>query len=180
MKSFREYSRVVKGWLRKGEAYIKPLYLVVAFIVLLLVGFAADKARAGELSVEVGAGFLSAEYSDGGAFILREKWADRYSVSLGYISEQWVVPRKEPRTYVKENAFIGVMRHVKPWGCLELGIGGAWFANTSRALGTNANFSLELACEVSPRFDVSWRHFSNAGTGTPNMGQDILLVRYNF
>lgn len=166
------------NWVRKLEAIIKPVYLVGLFILLILFAFAKE-ARADEVSVELGATFLSGEYSEGQALILSERFG-KYSVGVGYITEQYVTPRNSTRTFVMENVFIQGQRHVRLSDRFEFGLGVAYFNATNRALGSNFEFSLMVRARISDRFSVQLRHWSNAGSARPNMGQDVVTIAYHF
>jgi hypothetical protein len=61
----------------------------------------------------------------------------------------------------------------------EIGIGAAYFQNTNRALGKNLTWSLSLGFG-GEHWSVRFRHFSNAGSGSPNLGQDLLTIGYEF
>jgi len=132
-----------------------------------------------EMSLEVGPMFLSGEYSEGGALILSERF-DKYSVSLGYIMEQWVTPRTEPRTHIRENLFVQGQRHFDLSQKWELGVGVVYLNSISRVQGSNFNASLMVRYNINDRFTLNVRHFSNAGSAPPNMGQDMLTIGYNF
>ena len=108
----------------------------------------------------------------------------RYSWGMGYIYKQDVTPRNEPRQELQENLWIQGQRRV----CFLrddnvcLGLGAAYFNRTNRALGSH--FTAALSVEVQPQSNSPWglsyRHYSNAGSATPNMGQDMLMVTYTF
>jgi len=80
---------------------------------------------------------------------------------------------------IRENIFIHAQRIVQYKKC-EMGIGPAWFQNTSRVSGSNFMFSLMVGCNLSSRAFVRIRHVSNAGSASPNLGQDFLTAGWRF
>lgn len=167
----------MENWTRKLEAIFKPVYLVAAFLIVLLLFFAAE-SRA-DVQVEFGAGFLSGEFSQGGALILSERFGDnKYTLGLGYISEQEVTDRSGDFYEVRENLMVFAQRRVcQRWLCL--GIGAAYFNGINRALGSE--FTAAISIEAwKGSWSLNVRHFSNAGSSVPNMGQDLLTVGYAF
>lgn len=175
----------MSNFTRKLEALIKPAILVGIFLLLLGVGF-CQEAR-GEVTVEVGAPMLSGEYSKGGVLLLTERYVDgRYAVGFGYISRQEVTDRGENFHEVDENLFIFVQRRVSfdirgcSHDCISLGIGPTYFNATNRALGSKFAAALSVEFRPSERWSVNFRHFSNAGSAHPNMGQDMLTLGYTF
>lgn len=165
------------NWWRRVEAKIKPIYLVGLFLLLLL--FAFWKEGRAEVSAEIGPTFASGEFSDGGALILSERFGD-YEIGIGYLSEQRVVPRDEVETEVMENIVFQASRMVGLTESIELGIGVSMFNAESRTLGSKFNFSLTLRWVITDRWYANVRHWSNAGSVRPNMGQDAIMIGYRF
>lgn len=165
------------NWTRKLESILRPVYLIAAFVILLMVFFAKESKA--EVQIEVGAGFLSGEFSQGGALLLTENFVDgKYLLGMGVISKQEVTDRAGDLYDLEENLFVMAQRRVcQRWVCL--GIGAAHFNATNRALGSKftAALSIEL---VKDNWSLSLRHFSNAGSARPNMGQDLLTLGYAF
>ena len=162
---------------RKIEEFIKPWMLIVAFILLVL--FAAYKEARAEVSFELGAGFLSGEYSKGGMIMMSEDFDSKYSLSMGYISEQEVTDRHDRFYEVRENLFVQGQRKFD-LGNWELGLGVAYFNAETRALGSKFTAAISLGYEWDSGFGIFLRHWSNAGSATPNMGQDALTFRWAF
>jgi hypothetical protein len=174
---------------RKFEKIFKPAVLVGVFLALLLVGFCRE-AR-GEVTAEIGAPMLSGEYSKGVSLIITERWGgpynSRYSVGMGYISEQEVTDRGENFHELRENLFIMAQRRVSfpikgcpKHDCISLGLGPAYFNAITRWNGSRFVASLSIEFRPTEHWSVNFRHFSNAGSATPNMGQDMLTVGYTF
>jgi len=63
---------------------------------------------------------------------------------------------------------------------VTLGVGVANWQHTSRILGDEFTFSLSVSYRLNDSWGLRYRHFSNAGTASPNAGQDILLIGYSF
>lgn len=166
------------NWTRKLEAVVKPVAIIAVFLGVLTFGF--YKEAKADVQLEVGAGFLSGEFSQGGALVLSERFGPngRYALGMGYISEQEVTDRSEDFYEVRENLFVFAQRRVcQRWMCL--GIGAAHFNGTNRALGSKFTAALSVELEKG-NWSLNLRHFSNAGSAPPNMGQDMLTVGYAF
>ncbi len=161
----------------------RPIYLVVLFLLLLFYLFA--KEASAEVQLELGATNLSGDWA-GGALLLSERFG-KYDLGIGYVSEQSVTVTCGPHLPaipkcdfdIRENIFIHAQRIVKYKRC-EMGIGPAWFQNTSRVFGKQLNFGLMVGCNISEKVFVRIRHWSNAGSASPNMGQDLLTIGWRF
>lgn len=151
---------------------VEGIWIILVFL-LILIFFAYKEANA--LELEAGPALLSGEYSEGGAMILSDR-IGKFSVGGGYISKQ-VCHCRYPAE-LDENIFFHAQRvfEYKRW---ELGIGPAYFQNTNRALGKKLTWSLSLGFG-GEHWSIRVRHFSNAGSGTPNLGQDTLVIGYAF
>lgn len=152
-----------------------PCYVVLQIVTMALF-FQCTRAEA-DTRLELGAGFLSWEYSDGGAAILTERFNGKYDVSLGIVTEQYC--RCTFPTDIDDNLFVQVQR-VFVGSRFELGIGAAWFQNSNRALGKRFNVPLSLGYRLTKRISLRVRHYSNGGSGVPNVGQDLITVGYRF
>lgn len=155
---------------------IEGAWIVLVFL-LILGFFFYSEANAAEF--EIGPAVLSGEYSDGGALIFSER-IGKFAIGGGYVSEQFVntCGRPDCAFDIRENILFQVQRIVK-WKNAEIGIGPAYFQNTNRALGKNLTWSLSLGY-VGEHWAVRIRHYSNAGSGAPNMGQDMVTLGYSF
>lgn len=143
-------------------------------IVILLMCFVWYK-EANAIELEVGPTVLSGEYSEGGALMITET-VGKWSLGGGYVSKQTCHCRYPAE--LDENIFFQVQR-VATYKKLEVGIGPAYFQNTNRALGKNLTWSLSVGIK-GEHWALRIRHFSNAGSGSPNLGQDMLLLGYAF
>lgn len=168
-----------KNWVRKLEAVVQPWVLVLLFLVAVVFGFARE-ARADEVTVEIGPTFLSGEFSEGVGTAMYQTWDDRWRFGMGYISQQYVEPRREPRTYVRPNLYLQGQRLVPVSERFKLGIGVAYMNAETRWNGSKFVASLSIEFDINERWDVKFRHWSNAGSASPNMGQDMLVVGYSF
>jgi hypothetical protein len=161
---------------RKIEGFFKPWMMVVAFLLILIFGLSRE-ANA-ETQVELGATFLSGEYSKGAALIIAERW-DRYSLGMGYTYKQEVTDRRGDFYDVSENLFVHGQRHVDIWRELEFGVGVGYFNKRTRWNGSNFVASLSVQYQWEKVF-VTYRHWSNAGSESPNMGQDLVTIGWRF
>lgn len=162
---------------RDFEAKIKPLYIILFFLALIL--FAAHKEAKAEITVEVGPTFLSGEFADGGLLALTETFG-KYSVGVGYVSKQEVTDRSGTFYELDENAFVQAYRNFNVYRGFNLGLGATYFNATNRALGSNFAFSCLVNWQITDNLSLNFRHYSNAGSATPNMGQDALTIGWTF
>lgn len=162
----------------------KPLYLVGLFILLMLYLFARE-AKA-DVQIEVGVTNLSGDWARGGVLMLSERFG-RYDLGIGYVSKQNVTVTCGPHLpatsrcafEIRENIFIHAQRIVKYKRC-EMGLGPAWFQNTSRVFGKQFNFGMMVGCNIFKQAFVRIRHWSNAGSASPNLGQDVITIGWRF
>jgi hypothetical protein len=168
---------------------LRPLYIILLFLLLFFYWVSAEA----DVTLEVGPTNLSGDWA-GGAAILSERFG-KYELGIGYISEQEVSLRtfslSDPSCTritdgynrcdfeIRENIFVHAQRIVKYKKC-ELGIGPAYFSNTSRVFGSHFNIGLMAGCYINKNLSIRIRHYSNAGSATPNLGQDILTIGYKF
>lgn len=148
-------------------------YWILAVFLVIMCFFFYKEANAVEL--EVGPGLLSGEYSEGQALIINER-VGKWDIGGGYISKQYC--HCTWPAALDENIFFHGQRIVE-YKMAEIGIGAAYFQNTNRALGKNLTWSLSLGFG-GEHWSVRFRHFSNAGSGSPNLGQDLLTIGYEF
>lgn len=167
-----------KNWVRRLEAVVQPVYLVGLFILLMTLGFCKE-GKTDEVSMEIGAAFLSGEYSEGQVLMFNERF-DKYSIGVGFITDQEVTDRAEDTYFPQENIVLQGQRHVSLSDRFGLAFGAAYFNSTNRALGSNFQFTLSVHYQLNDRFSVQIRHWSNAGSARPNMGQDAITVGYHF
>jgi len=148
-------------------------YILIAIFIALSAWFFATEVEAAEF--EIGPTLLSGEFADGGMLIFTERLG-KWTLGGGYVSKQTCKCRVE--VDLEENIFFQGQRIVdhKNW---ELGIGAAYFQNTNRALGKNLTWSLSLGYGKE-HWSVRVRHWSNAGSGSPNLGQDVVTIGYAF
>jgi hypothetical protein len=168
-----------KNLWRQIEAWVKPIYLIVAFIILMTFGFCME-AKGGEVSMEVGGTFLSGEYSKGGYIYLQEEFLEKYYVGGGYISEQRFADRGENKHDVQENIFIQAGRNLHIHGPFSISLGAAYFNATNRALSSNLNFTLGVQFDIGDNVTFQIRHWSNGGSSRPNLGQDVIGFGWRF
>ena len=62
----------------------------------------------------------------------------------------------------------------------QAGLGLVAQSDTNEYVSSPVNFSLSLDLAVGDVVGLEWRHFSNADTEGPNLGQDTLLLRWRF
>lgn len=141
--------------------------------VLLLAFFFYKEAKAAEF--ELGPTILSGEYSEGGALMVTER-VGRWSIGGGFTSDQYC--HCNWPADLGSNIFFQGQRIVE-YKAFEMGIGAAYWQNTNRALGKNLTWSLSIGAG-GEHWSVRIRHYSNAGSGRPNLGQDMITLGYSF
>lgn len=149
--------------------------------IIILLGLLSFNIVEAQTRLEMGPAILSEELSDGISVLLVERFSGKYDIGIGFIGEQFVdtCGRIDCQFDIRENIFIFGQRIFK-YKKVEFGIGFALFQNTNRALGCKGTLPLMLAYRLSDRFYLLYRHFSNAGSCVPNLGQDMALLSYNF
>ena len=168
----------------------KPaIYIIWAFVALLILFLIYNDAEASETRLEVGPTFLSTDPSHGVAVMISEVWADKFLVGFGLIGQQ-DGKFSEGTVFVENNIMVQgqfVVQGPARWSWskdIEMGAGLAFFQNTNRALGLPLVFSLTLGYERPQRGwrpdRFNYRHYSNAGSGSPNGGQDLLMFGWDF
>lgn len=151
---------------------VKGSLIVGGFLLLLLFGFCHETKA--ETSFEVGPAVLSSDYAEGGMFAINERFG-KYELGMGYVSEQVV-----HGIDIRENLFVEAKRVVKFGEKFEMALGPAYFQNTNRALGCKFTGSLSMTYNFTDNWGVKVRHFSNAGSCSPNLGQDAFTIQYRF
>jgi hypothetical protein len=167
----------MNSW-REFEAKVRPLYIVLLFIVLIL--FAAHKEARADIQVEIGPTFLSGQFAEGYMLALTEEFDNKYSIGVGYIMKQEVEDRSGTFYRLDENAFVQAYRRFDVYRGFSLGLGATYFNATNRALGSQFAFSCLATYQITDHLSVNFRHYSNAGSATPNMGQDALTIGWRF
>lgn len=162
--------------------------IVILFLILCFIGFCSEGKA--EVTAEVGAGLLSAQFSGGGVALVTERWGgpygSRYAVGMGFIEKQHVVDRARDYYDVNENLFVFAQRRISfdlkgcEHDCISLGLGVSYFNTLTRWNGSKFNAALSVEFRPTKRWSLNLRHFSNAGSAAPNMGQDMITVGYTF
>lgn len=162
---------------RKFEEIVKPWMMVALFILILLFGF--WKESKADVQVELGPTFLSGEFSDGAALVLNEDWG-KWRIGMGVIGPQEVTDRSGTTYDVRTNLFVHGQRIVAITDNLDFSLGVGYMNALTRWNGTKFVASMSVEYSLNDHWSINYRHFSNAGSASPNMGQDIFLVGYKF
>jgi len=167
------------------------------FLMLLVAGVAGAETRVG-----VGAGLLSDQFSGGFTLTITERINKKWEVGLFYVDEQDVCPAFEVKrgkpcpVFVDRNwaffgkriwTFRGDVNPDYPNGAFRMhfGLGVAKWAETNRALGSEWTIPVSIGIDLPPfwgqeNVSLYIHHFSNAGSHTPNMGQDAIELTWTF
>lgn len=156
------------------------------FIIAIL--FLWSQARAGEIgdnfAVNVYTTIASQDFSDGWAIEASWEFKTIYELDILYVHEQVCKCAEGPRQ-VRPVAGIGFMVY-QDWFTnlihpnLRLGIGLIKLSDTNILMGRTMNFNGKLVWQFNENLEVGWKHLSNAGTASPNRGQDLVGVTWRF
>jgi hypothetical protein len=169
---------------------------VAHFAFLLALAAADGRAATWQLSG-------GATLEEGGAIEIARRSRD-WEFALGYLSEQrlevrYVTPvcpwdgapreacttrTRDGRAPVDPYAYFSVQRRFEFRDGARLrpvaGIGLVGQTDTNAYVSTPVNFSLSLGLGFGEQFVLEWRHFSNADASGENLGQDTVLLRWQF
>lgn len=150
--------------------------IVGIFVLGLLAAFASRECHGEEVTFAVGSPMV------------RGAAVPAVDLSWRFASSETDAYWQAALTLVGESQYDGATQkangalqfmYVDGFGPVDLGVGVALLQNTDRYNGSHANFSLKLAYTYR-RYFVEYRHWSNAGTGKPNLGRDILFFGRKF
>ncbi len=163
-------------------------YIIWALVIISVVFLATRAAKADEYTrASIGPTVLSGEFSDGVAIQLSQVFDEKYLLGFGLIGQQTGNFSEGP-VQVGNNIMLQgqfLLQGPERWAWVEpfeIGLGLAYFQNKNRALGSNLTFSLSVGYERPQHWwrwlpdRITFRHYSNAGTATPNSGQDLPLM----
>lgn len=69
---------------------------------------------------------------------------------------------------------------VDGFGRFDVGLGISWMQNPAPYNGSPINFNLQLAYRLGFGATLTYTHMSNAGSRTPNLGRDLVLIGWRF
>ena len=167
-------------WQRIMSNPKKSAGIVLAFVVLMI-SYMAFAPEAEGAEWEVGPTYTST-FNGGFVITLTERFAGKYDIGMTLFSEQsW----ENVRVGNNGNfwAALVIPKPDKFWRWLpsEMAIGpAAWIKNQSPINGCTLGYMLNLKYRFGDNFSIGWRHWSNAGTCTPNRGQDLLAFGWRF
>lgn len=176
MKDYRELARLARArvldWIARIFPHKAPVrYVLVAFVLVLIAAF-ATQCRAGDLKLEAGSAIVRGETP---AIGFVKSWRNRgvgdyqYECGFGLVGSSTYNDRPQRNQGVAECLL------VDGFGRFDIGAGLA-AQSSGDAYNTMVNFSLLLRWRITDRLSLAYRHRSNAGTGTPNLGRDVILV----
>jgi len=154
---------------------------VIGFLLILILMISCEDAEA-ETIIEAGTTYLSGHHSEGRVIMFNERFAGKYDIGVGIIGDQTCYncgPVQVPDLPVSTNMVLQAQR-IASWKPLEAGFGVAFWQNTNRALGSRFTFGLMLKVRAWRKLYVGGRHYSNGGSSSPNMGQDLVTLSWKF
>ncbi len=179
---------------------MRPGHLRLATLTLLASPAAPAALAADGTTWQLASGPTRAQ---GGAVEL-SLTSGHWAAAIGYVGEQevrvrteqdlcYTVPaglpdcvttRTEARQPVNGYSYLSLERRfsIRPRFGLrpELGIGLAANSDRNPYVSSVFTFSLSAGIRLGERWALEWRHFSNAGLSSPNLGQDMVLLRAHF
>jgi Lipid A 3-O-deacylase (PagL) len=151
------------------------LYLVAAFVILLLMLFAM-RARGSELQLEGGSAVIRGYTPTIGLSI---QWPDKGPVGTDYELGFMLIGDGDYNGVEFSNQVGWYAMLWDGYRAVELGIGAAYF-NVESPFTCQTTFALGARWRITKRIATQWRHFSTGGSCQPNSGRDIASVAFRF
>lgn len=157
----------------------------ILYVALIIIGvLVLSEACSSDTIVEGGVGVLNMDNSGGQVLIVVERFAGKYDVGIGAITDQACdcrdfKPDLDRETPVESLSFVYVQR-IWNWRKVEFGLGPGVWNKTGRVSSTILMFPMLLRWKITDKLFLSVRHFSNAGSGDPNLGQDMFTGAWRF
>ena len=162
----------VAGWIEQIFPHKKPVrYILVGFVALLVLAL-ATQCRAEGISLEGGSTIVRGHAPSIG---LVKSWRNRGVGDYSYECGFGIVGSSTYDGAPQRNQGVAECLLVDGFGRFDIGAGLA-AQSRSDAYNTRVNFSLLLRWRVTDRLSLAYRHRSNAGTASPNLGRDLLLL----
>lgn len=152
--------------------------LLVSLIILLMLAALATAARAGESYASFGVG-TSIVRGQAEMLSLDLTFPQAGPKDADFRTGIVLIGASEFRKNPEPSQAAGYVELVDGFKKCDVGVGVAYLQNTDEYNGSNANFTLSLACRYKA-LRATLRHFSNAGTKMPNRGRDMLYLSYVF
>jgi len=165
----------VQDWVARIFPHKKPVrYVLVAFVLVLIAAF-ATQCRGEGLQLEAGSTIVRGETPSIG-FV--KSWRNRGVGDYQYECGFGLVGSSTFRDQPQRNQGVAECLLVDGFGHFDIGAGLA-AQSSSDDYNTRANFSLLLRWRITERLSLAYRHRSNSGTASPNLGRDVLLVGWS-
>lgn len=178
MTNVRDLARLAAARVQNWAARIFPhkpaiRYVLLAFVALLIAAF-ATQCRAEGVRVEVGSAVVRGEAPVLGFY---RSWRNRGVGDYAYECGLGIVGESTFKGAPQRNQGFAECLMVDGFGRFDIGLGLA-AQTSSDAYNTRTNFALLLRWRITDRISVALRHKSNAGSGSPNLGRDLLMVGF--
>lgn len=162
----------------------KTLIAVFGLVALLALGFFIPQCHAADAPLDAPYVQLS-----GGAAVIRGMtpvvdltYTERapqlrnayWQESLTVIGQSTFRGQAVPNNFALRGLF------VDGFGDFDVGLGVSWMQNPAPYNGSPVNFNLQLAYRIPIGVTLTYTHMSNAGSRTPNLGRDIVLIGWRF
>lgn len=153
----------------------KPaIYLIIVFIVVLLVLWSIP-SQGSELRMEGGSAVLRGETPVLGVNIT---WPQAGPVGTSYEAGFTLIGDS---SYYRDNPNVIALHGalVDGWKRFQAGIG-FYAMNVEHEYTCQVGFHLLARYSFSQRINATWRHYSSAGSCTPNAGRDLVTLAWRF
>ena len=95
-------------------------------------------------------------------------------------SQLLLVGHSDFRGVAYPNSYMAGEQYVTGFGGFDVGLGLAYLANPLPFNGVHMNFNLSLGFRFAFPVAIAYEHFSCAGSCSPNLGRDVVLVGWRF
>lgn len=176
MTDYRDLARHAAARVQDWAARIFPhkpaiRYVLLAFVALLIAAF-ATQCRAEGVRLEIGSALVRGETPVLGFY---RSWRNRGVGDYAYECGLGIVGESTYKGAPQRNQGFAECLIFDGFGRFDIGLGLA-AQSSSDVYNTRTNFALMLRWRLTERLALTLRHRSNAGTGDPNLGRDLLLV----
>ena len=153
--------------MNKGKTGI----IVMVFVALCITAW-ATKCHGAGIAVSGGAAVIRGPTA---ALQVEWQWKSPQSRDAHWETGVTMIGNSTFSGVEQNNTFALNATYVDGFGPVDIGIGPAYLQNTDTYNHEGMNFNLMLGYHHG-RYFVHYNHFSNAGSKTPNLGRDLVMV----
>lgn len=150
-------------------------WLVLAFVVAFIAVRCQESSADTLFELIPSTAFIAGKHYTGGGLSITERFADRYDVGATLMTELNCDCKRGD-----SHGNLGVYaQRIVQWKRLELGLGAAYWQNTTPAWSSHTTFALSWGLNFG-NFGIRHRHYSTGGASERNGGLDLLTIGYRF